>query len=258
MKQSSLADRARSQGVRRPYDILSRMQFEVRKQVADSLGWRLEPNSPNAALESWKILNKDRKGLQARTHRFIQIFSPFARNNDWWEILTCTAKRHNLPYDPGMRDVDLERLIFDHVANQMVDQLSRNEVEEIDKLIEESAGLVHALSTMNLDLNAMRIVFKGILRTPPLPDPGEKASRPRDIGTRINRCLGAPFWGPSVTRGIRFLSKQMASVAEAWRETFFQKPIYGRNRQRVLSAISLIYLQDLIDASLEEFESVRL
>jgi hypothetical protein len=38
---------------------------------------------------AWFIINHDLKGLQARSHHLVEKMSPFARNNNWWEIVTA-------------------------------------------------------------------------------------------------------------------------------------------------------------------------
>jgi hypothetical protein len=237
------------------------MDHDVRGQVARCLGLTLATFGDDPARQSWRILNRDRIGLQARTHHLLQMASPFARNNGWREILVSTARRHGLAFDPDMRETDIEKIIFEHVADRLVAGMARSELLELDGLIDASPALVHALSSINLSQNAMRIVFKGLRRSDMIevavrgPDPAPSPSPAVEFGQRIHRYLGAPFWGPSISRGIRLVRERLSFVSSALCDACLA---LARGRHRVLPAISLIYLQDLVDASLDEFESVRL
>ncbi len=92
---------AQAQGVLRPYDILVRMHPSNRRLVADLLGCNLGPCiDPHA--QAWRIINQNLRGLQARTHTLPEQLSPFARNNNWWEIVTRTARRLGVRFYPGL------------------------------------------------------------------------------------------------------------------------------------------------------------
>src|SRR5262245_1017568 len=139
-------ERANREGVRRPFEILVPMTPGARREIADILGCRLSPRQSSPEAEAWFIINHDLKGLQARSHHLVEKMSPFARNSNWWEIVTRTAHLLRIPFYPGIRDVDVEQLIFEHASNAAIGRWRRHAGHELQDVTSRNRCLLESLS----------------------------------------------------------------------------------------------------------------
>jgi hypothetical protein len=240
----SPAESAEKQGVARPFAILSRMPAGVRREIASILGIYFRRPDEGPERESWDIINRDLRGLQARTHRLPETISPFSRNNNWWEIVTRTARRLRIRFDPGLPDRGVERLIFERVAAAVVDRLQPETLAALDRLIEGCPGLMRALASVPLSPDGVRLVMAGIVASTAAPA--------ETLAQRLNRRLGAELWIPTVSRGLTFLLERLEQIVRGWREL----PAFDRLRARpVATVLAALYLHDAVLESLERFEA---
>lgn len=225
---------ARRQGVDRPFRILIRMDEGSRAEIARALKIRLPVGSP-PEVQAWDIINRDGRGLQARTHRLTERLSPFSRNNNWWEIVTRTAEWLRVPYYPGLSERQIERLLFESIADRLAAALRPEELSEIDRRAEEEPPLYDSLEAAGLSPNGIRLVFSGLWRSAPEPKP----------------------LFPSWSRGLSQLLERSRQIFAQWSSLDAARRIFRPNEWRLAAALSALYLRSLVEENLEEFQSLR-
>ena len=243
----SPADLAEEQGVARPFAILSRMTGDLRREIASVLGIYFHGPAPAPEEESWDIINRDLRGLQARTHSIPERVSPFSRNNNWWEIVTRTARRLRICFYPGLRDKEVERLIFHRLADRVVERLDPAVVEALDRFAERCPGLARALTSIPLPPNGVRLVIAGIV--------GCRTSPPEGVARRLERRLGCELWIPTITRGLDYLLDRLEEVVRGWRELSAFDRLLPRKARRVATVLAALYLHDAASESLALYEA---
>lgn len=229
----SYRDLAKSQGVERPYEILLRMDPLSRGEIAKVLCIELRQEDPGA--QAWEIINRDGRGLQARTHWLQERLSPFARNNNWWEIVTRSARWLRVPFYPGLSEKELERLVFESIAERFVGALRSEELKHIDERLAQEPFLVDSLEASGFSTNAMRLILCG------LPQSGPES---------------APLI-PSVSRALTGLLARMREIYAHWHHLLPRRRIFGTNEWRLAIALCALYLQSTVEECLEEFQSLR-
>ncbi len=228
----------------------------MRRELARTLGVRLGPAAGPAA-EAWAIINRDLRGLQARTHRLAERVSPFARNNTWVEIVQRTARR--LGVDPcvltSVREV--ERRIFERVAEVAVSRLPREELRELDRLSEASPGFYLALSALRISKNGVRFVLTGLSHLAALAGTGTRAGS-LQLGHWLNRRIHAVSLPPSVTRGLALVDALCRALVVAWRNLPVLRDIGPRNWRVIATVLAAIHFQSVLAEDLEDYRFARI
>ncbi len=222
----SWRDLAHQQGVLRPFWILARMPAANRLRIARLLGCRIDTRS-SAEAQAWRIINQNLRGLQARTHNVLEQLSPFSRNNNWWEILTRLARRCGVRFYPGLSDEEVERLLFDHFADAVAGQFA---VRGADPLAVPGVDpeLTQALDSLHLTPNGMRALLGTLLASAP-----------------VQRSWA---WMAAMSGGLRIVYERLETICANWLAL-------GRdNTSRVCAVVATIYLHDLVERSLAEFD----
>ncbi len=244
---------AESQGVLRPFEILVRMAPEGRRLIAETLACTL-PSKPDAEEEAWAIINRDLHGLQARTHHFTEQLSPFSRNNNWWEIVTRTAQRCGVKFYPGLKDEEVERLLFEHLADLFVARLPQDDIEAADRIAESNPEFFQAIQSLRLSRNATRALVSAIALAA-----ARTGGSVRDGASKatewIHEKIRLHTWTFSVSAGLRLLRQKLIEIFEAWETRGLAEPP-GRSTGKVCAVLAAIFLQDLVDRTLEEFDAV--
>ncbi len=240
---------AERQGVVRPFEILSRMPAESRSVIAETL--RVQLREENAEAQAWRILNRNLRGLQARTHHLPEQLTPFYRNNNWWDIVTRTARRLKVPFYPGNKDEEVERLLFDHMAHQFVIGLAGSDVEELDQLAASHPEIEAAMQSLSLSDDGRRAILSALaLAQTPSGKLREGLGKAADWITDWGR--GA--WSVSVCSGLRALKQKLTEIYGALSSRSFSRS--DGNLSRVSAALAAIFLQDLIEKTLDEYEAM--
>ncbi|MBN1421965.1 MAG: hypothetical protein JXP34_24545 [Planctomycetes bacterium] len=257
MAETSFSGKAKLQGVERPFEILRSMGTHVRERLAELLGLRIPPEKrgdPDA--ESWIIINRDRRGLQARTHLLPETISPFARCNNWWEILSRTARWLVIRFYPGVSEYAVERMILERTAQLAVSELPKDEVSSLDELAGRLSGFRMTMATLELSEDAMRLILAALWR----------AYRQAGEGTRegvaqaaawINEKIQAHGFMPTITRGLQFLRESMDKMYDYWEDLCLKGCRRGTRVRKLALAISTIHLQDILERGLCEHETTR-
>jgi hypothetical protein len=254
MQPSALESRFRAmaaaQGVSRPFDILVRMPVASRHLIARALRCRLrETDTPEG--EAWRIINQNLRGLQARTHSLPEQLSPFARNNNWWEIVTRTARHLGVQFYPGLKDEEVERLVFERFAELCVARHLQSGGDAIDFLAGTNPDFHRAIQSLRLSANGNRTVLGAILFATVRADENVRYGA-KLVGDWI-RERSRWSWAVSISSGLRLLQQKLTEIYDTW-VTRWQE--HGSNLARVSAALAVIYFQDLVDRTLEEFELV--
>lgn len=247
MRPSSYRERAYREGVQRPFEILVGMAPGARREIGDILGCRLRAEaSPEA--EAWSIINHDLRGLQARTHHLAEKMSPFSRNNNWWEIVTRTASRMKIRFYPGIRDVDVEQLIFEHASAAAMRRWQAQD-RELQKIASVNRSLTESLSYV-LPPNVARFVLYACACRSAKRD----AERHEERISRALAWMSEHFVPPALTfsmaAGLRFLRERFREIVRFWRDSdaFGAR---GSSQGKLVSAIAAIYLFDLVQRELD-------
>lgn len=250
MKVRNLTELAEAEGVQRPYGILRRMGAEIREDLASVLGWCFPREGRDADLESWEIIHKARKGLQARTHYVTEAVTPFTGRNSWWVILTRTARWLRIRFYPGISDVDVEHLIFERAVDLAIGDLDPSEIPFLDRLAEEASGFHLTARSLGLSRNAVRLIMAGLMGA------GMRAGISQ-VPQWINDGLRSQTLLPSVTRGLRYLRESLHDIVESWKEMGVPGRRPDPNLRRVAFTVSTIHFLDLIDQGIDEYETAR-
>lgn len=252
MRRESIERMAEIQGVARPFRILVRMHEDDRLLLARLLGCTLQ-RGDLAEAQAWRLINQNLRGLQARTHRLPETLSPFSRNNNWWEIVTRTARRCGLRFYPGLKDEEVERLLFDHLAAEFVGRQAR-EGEDMERyLVEMHPALGRAISSLGLSRDGTRALVATLLRaaTDSKGDCREGSNRVTDW---LRRAMPRS-WTTSISTGLRVLQQRLGDIYRSWAAQGF---VPGRrtNYGKVSTALAMIYLYDLVERTRDQFELV--
>ena len=245
-----IQQQVRSQGVDRPFGILVRMPETSRLALGRLLGCDLHAGDLPEN-QAWRLINQNLRGLQARTHRLPEQLSPFARNNNWWEIVTRTARRFGLRFYPGLKDEEVERLLFEHLASQFVARQLRASDDPELFLAELHPTLSRAITSLELSADGRRALVATLLRaaTDARGDEREGVNRLTDW---LRRAL--PWsWTTSISTGLRLLQQRLGDVYEAW-VTQGLVPWASSNYSRVGTALAVIYIHGLVERTREQFE----
>jgi hypothetical protein len=244
---------AESQGVVRPFEILLRMPAESRRLIAQTLDCPLAAEG-DPETEAWSIINRDLRGLQARTHNITEQLSPFSRNNNWWEIVTRTAARCGLKFYPGLKDEEVERLLFEHLADLFVSRLPNDDLEAVDRIADANPEFFQAMRSLRLSRNGTRAVLSAIALAASMTG-GSIRDGAAKAGEWLREHGGSHAWTTSVAAGLRMLRHELTVIYGAWKSRGLAEPPVG-NTGKVCAALAAIFLQDLVDRTLEEFEAV--
>ncbi|MEQ8768005.1 MAG: hypothetical protein RL885_29145 [Planctomycetota bacterium] len=240
---------AERQGVVRPFEILTAMPAESRAVIADTLRIRLREDDPEA--QAWRILNRNLSGLQARTHHIPEQLTPFYRNNNWWDIVTRTARRLKVPFYPGYKDEEVERLLFEHLTTRFVEEHVGADLEAIDQLAETHPEIDAAMQSLGLSENGRRAILSALaLADAPSGRVKDGLSKAADWIAEFSRGQ----WTTSVSNGLRALKQRLTHVYRGWSTTGLSG--HQGNLSRVSAALAAIFLQDLIEKTLDEYESM--
>lgn len=241
-----------AQGVERPFRILLRMPESGRLLIGRLLGCAVR-RGDSAEAQAWRLINQNLRGLQARTHRLPETLSPFARNNNWWEIVTRTARRCGLRFYPGLKDEEVERMLFDHLAGEfLAHQQGVGDDPEV-YLRECDPSLGRAIASLGLTPAATRALVVAVLRSA-----AGAGGDVREGANRMSDWLRAAMprsWTTSISTGLRVLKQRLADGYESWVTQGVQRWA-GGNHARVGVALAVIYLHDVLDRTLEQFELV--
>ena len=253
----SFRDRARRQGVERPFDILMRMSPASRRIVADVLDCRVD-GVDDAEEQSWRIINESLRGLQARTHSLQAQLTPFSRNHNWWEIVTRAAGWLGIRWYPGLKDEGVERLVFERFAESFVAENLHHGTDEgtdeLESVVVHNTDFDLAIRALRLSRNGNRTVWSALVMGTMRADQSL-----RDGASKIGDWLCHHLrwaWPAPMSSGLRLLQQRLAGVFHAWVSRAQVLP-RSRNARRVCTALALIYFQDLLDRTLAEVETAR-
>lgn len=238
---------AQSQGVVRPFDILIRMGDANRRLVAGLLGCNLD-RSINPQAQAWRIINQNLRGLQARTHTIPEQITPFSRNNNWWEIVTRTARRSGVNFYPGVEEAEVERLVFERFAQHFVQADVRREADAIDSLADAHPVLRQVMTSLELSRDATLSVLSGIAF----------ATTRADDSLRDGCVVAGDWfknhlrwsWAVSISSGLGLLQEKLTDIYSTWAK----RCRTGSTGAKVAAAVAIIYFQDLIDRTVDEFD----
>jgi len=255
----AIAPLVAAQGVERPFHILVRMPEASRLALGRLLGCTLVAGDP-AEVQAWRLINENLRGLQARTHWLHEQLSPFARNNNWWEIVTRTARRLGLPFYSGMKDEEVERLLFDHLAAEFVHQHVRSGDDHDRFLAELHPNLGRAIASLGLSHDGTQMLVAALLRAAAgaAADAADAAVDPREGHNRLGDWLrrAMPWtWTTSICLGLRLLQQRLGDVLEAL-AVRTGRTLRGDNYARVGTALVVIHLHDVVERTLEQFDVV--
>lgn len=251
-----------AQGVQRPFGILVRMPEPSRLELGRLLGCRVQPGDLPEA-QAWRLINENIRGLQARTHWVHEMLSPFARNNNWWEIVTRTASALGLRFYPGLKDEEVERLLFDHLAAEYL-RGDGNACGDPDRFLGElHPNLGRAIASLGLSPTGRHALLVTLLRAAaaePIGPAHRRAlptdsSDPREGHNRIADWLrkAMPWtWATSIPTGLRLLHQRLGCVCHAFARACRRPGNYGK----VAAALSVIWLYDLVERTAEQFDVV--
>jgi hypothetical protein len=250
-RRDEILDLAKAQGVERPFRILLRMPAASRRLIARLLGCHLRSDD-GPEEQAWRLINQNLRGLQARTHRLHEQLTPFSRNNNWWEIVSRTARRCGLDIYPGLKDEEVERLLFDHLADEYVRRHVRDGEDPERFLIELHPNLGRAIASLGLSRTGTDALVATLLRAAT-----EDQSDPREGTNRITDWLrrAMPWsWTTSITTGLRLLQQRLGDIYEAWARQGL--PRGSNNYRRVGTVLAVLYLHDVVERTLEQFDLV--
>jgi hypothetical protein len=246
-------DRAEAQGVSRPFDILVRMSPQSRCLVAEVLSCNID-GLEEAEEQAWRIINQNLRGLQARTHTLPEQLTPFSPNNTWWDIVTRTARRIGVKFYPGMKDEEVEQLLFERLAAEFFRRNLPDEAEAIDQLAQSHPDFEQAIRGLRLSPEATRAILTSLVLATVRAD-----QNLRDGVTNVSLWLRSHLrWVSyaSMSAGLRLVHERLAGIYHTW----VMRGFSGRartNRARVCTALAVIYFQDLVERTLDEYETVR-
>ncbi len=270
----SIAHLVAAQGVDRPFRILLRMPEANRIALANLLDCDVVAGEP-AELQSWRLINQNLRGLQARTHRLHETLSPFARNNNWWEIVTRTAQRLGLRFQAGMKDEEVERLLFDHLAAEFVRTHVRKEDDPDQFLAELHPNLSRAIASLGLSHTGKQMLVATLLRAAAFDADG--GGDPREGHNRLSDWLRRTMpwtWTTSISLGLRLLQQRLGDIHVAIAGGTRARRIHSspvlplaphprapwrgllRNYEKVGTALMVIHLHDVVERALEQFDIV--
>jgi hypothetical protein len=270
MHREVILQQVEDQGVGRPFRILLRMPEANRQALGRLLGCRIDRGDLPEA-QAWRLINQNLRGLQARTHRLHETLTPFSRNNNWWEIVTRTARGLGLRFYPGLKDEEVERLLFDHLAAEFVRHHERAGDDPDRFLAELHPNLGRAIASLGLSRTGQRALVATLLRAAAsdpragrdagrsrLEDNGLELGDPREGHNRIADWLrkAMPWtWATSISTGLRLLQHRLGEVHEAWTRTILRSRRTG-NYTKVATALAVIYLHDVIERTAEQFDLI--
>src|SRR5690606_32679599 len=113
--------------------------------------------------QAWRILNQNLRGLQARTHSLQAQLTPFSRNHTWREILTRAAGWVGIRPSPNQGHEELERLVFERLAEMFVQRNLRTESAVLDALAATNVDFDRALHHLSLGRNGARAVWSALV-----------------------------------------------------------------------------------------------
>ncbi len=236
-----------SQGVVRPFDILLRMGDANRRLVAGLLGCNLD-TSIDPQAQAWRIINQNLRGLQARTHTLPEQITPFSRNNNWWEIVTRTAQRNGISFYPGVEEAEVERLVFERFARDFVQADVMREADAVDSLADAHPVLRQVMASLELSRDATLSVLSGIAFATARADDSLRDGCYR-AADWFRGHLRWP-WAVSISSGLGLLQEKLTDIYGSWAKRCRN----SGTAAKVATAVAMIYFQDLIDRSMDEFD----
>lgn len=247
-RRHDIHSQVRAQGVERPFEVLLRMPEHSRLLLGQLLQCDLQPGEP-AESQAWRLINQNLRGLQARTHSLPEQLSPFSRNSNWWEIVTRTAHRCGLRFYPGLKDEEVERLLFEHFAAQFARQQVGEDSQQL--LAELHPTLKAAISSLGLSNAGKRVLVATLLRG--------VAGGQDDAREGMNRLTdwlrsALPWsWTTSISQGLGLLQQRLHDICRAWIAQGMLS--FARtNHGKVGTALVLIHLHSLVERTRDQFD----
>lgn len=240
-----------AQGVERPFRILLRMPETNRLALGRLLGCDVQAGEAPET-QSWRLINQNLRGLQARTHHLHEQLTPFSRNNNWWEIVTRTAKGLGLRFYAGLKDEEIERLLFDHFAAEYSQRHIQRGEDPDQFLAELHPNLGRAIASLGLSRDGTRALVAALLRAAAGP-PGDPREGSNRLADWLRRAM--PWsWTTSISQGLRALQQRLGDIHGTW----VAKARLGGagNYSKVSAALALIYLHDVVERTLAQFDLV--
>jgi hypothetical protein len=250
--------RAIAQGVIRPFHLLASMGVNPRQAIARLLDVSLEKAGGDRCAEAWLIINSDLRGLQARTHGPDRQLLPL-RNHNWWEILLSIARRLGLSIYPGLSELEVERIVFDHLAMRVLRDLPSSERNDLEALALNLVSVTDALRRLGLSAEGTGFVLAALHRMSQAAPGLRRMDDPLD---RTRAFLGSNLvergMMPSISRTFRFLRERLDDIADAWSSMDAVRSHMGRSLRAVLTTLAVLHLFSALEEATEEVEALRL
>lgn len=246
-RRHDIHDQVRAQGVERPFEVLLHMPEHSRLLLGQLLQCDLQPGE-SAESQAWRLINQNLHGLQARTHSLPEQLSPFSRNNNWWEIVTRTARRCGLHFYPGLKDEEVEHLLFEHFATQFAQQKD-DETQQF--LAELHPTLKAAISSLGLSAAGKRALVATLLRG--IAGGQDDAREGMNRVTDWLRSAMPWSWTTSISQGLGLLQQRLHDICRVWiaqgRRSFART-----NHGKVGTALVVIHLHSLVERARDRFD----
>jgi hypothetical protein len=250
--ESRYRKRAREQGVERPLKLLASMPHDVRHHLAGVLGVSLgRQDDPEA--EAWALINRDLRGLQARSHGPREQLVPGWPNHNWWQILLSAARKLGLEIYPGLSEREVERMVFDEAAAQVIERLDALEVAELDRTASEDPFLSFPLRMAGVSRDGLRLVLAAVRRVARLRREAPEAS----LSSYLREGISRRERMPSLGRSLRFLRSRFHALVVAFTSMDALTGALGRARARPMAVFVTLYLHSLLEEGIDEAEALR-
>jgi len=260
---------AREQGVARPFRILTGLEPEERRRIAEHLGIRLNmawsegvdqalldlegthqrpPAKLREALrpeaEACLIIGKDIKGIQARSHGALRKLNPMAKNHVWEEVLQSILTEFKIAC-PSRRSEDMESAIFEFVADEALTKMSAEDKKGMEDLLKREPEFVKKLRDSGFGSKGVRLVAAGFSKMTLRQGFGAYITAGK-VAAAANRKLGTRLVMTTVTTGLKTALRGLNVLLWAWVAADVLGWIFGASRRRLLTVVAEMRMADLI------------
>jgi hypothetical protein len=261
---------AQEQGVYRPFKVLTNMKPAEREQIAELLGFELKSawrtaiqhvivsrdlpatawpsvksyTLPLSQAEALLLIGSDLDGIQARSHSAFRTLNLAARNHTWQEILEGVINEFEI--EGNIKAVDaMEGAIFEYVAEKALTEMSKEDLDGIERVNNEDPRLAEKLKQAGFGPNGTRLFLAGAGKL--ISRQGFKAYISAvKFAAGANKRLGMKFAMRNVTKGLKLGLQGLNVLLWAWLAADILNLLFGSSRKRLLPVLAHIRAAALI------------
>ena len=235
---ASVWAKARRQKVVRPVRVISNLDPEQRRELADDLGAKLASAHGDALEEAWLVMERVQHFTRSLVGEVVR------RKFSWLQILRVTARKGlDIKCRPTWKADRLEREIFNKLAARVLERLNPEQRAELDEFEKQNKHLFEVLRKGGLRPGSAKMVLW--LAASQAKKGGFKTYiRAVKTAGWLNRHLGTKLVMKSVTHSLKLALKTLNAASLVLLTLDVLEAFFGRKVGKNYCVVVAIHLAE--------------